>query len=147
MSGPATVSTVYTPADKGGTTVSCDEAWQHISTALSDPALFDDYSRQVCTRTGFDVTQPDQLNRCRSQLGEMGDMMMGTPLSLQAFMTNILLGNSVGDVLFEDSPARSEEHTSELQSLMRISYAVFCLKKKKRQKIIHIKYTYKTTTT
>src|SRR3546814_5793768 len=29
--------------------------------------------------------------------------------------------------------ARSEEHTSELQSLMRISYAVFCLKKKNRQ--------------
>src|SRR3546814_1389337 len=29
---------------------------------------------------------------------------------------------------------RSEEHTSELQSLMRISYAVFCLKKKKNQK-------------
>src|SRR3546814_7687179 len=31
--------------------------------------------------------------------------------------------------------ARSEEHTSELQSLMRISYAVFCLKKKKKNKI------------
>src|SRR3546814_4646777 len=30
-------------------------------------------------------------------------------------------------------PLRSEEHTSELQSLMRISYAVFCLKKKKTQ--------------
>src|SRR3546814_10253753 len=30
---------------------------------------------------------------------------------------------------------RSEEHTSELQSLMRISYAVFCLKKKKKKKI------------
>src|SRR3546814_4892330 len=30
---------------------------------------------------------------------------------------------------------RSEEHTSELQSLMRISYAVFCLKKKKRQAV------------
>src|SRR3546814_1014715 len=30
-----------------------------------------------------------------------------------------------------ESFARSEEHTSELQSLMRISYAVFCLKKKK----------------
>src|SRR3546814_1275614 len=29
------------------------------------------------------------------------------------------------------APVRSEEHTSELQSLMRISYAVFCLKKKK----------------
>src|SRR3546814_5214571 len=32
-----------------------------------------------------------------------------------------------------DQEARSEEHTSELQSLMRISYAVFCLKKKKNQ--------------
>src|SRR3546814_1510490 len=31
--------------------------------------------------------------------------------------------------------ARSEEHTSELQSLMRISYAVFCLNKKTRQNI------------
>src|SRR3546814_15264121 len=31
------------------------------------------------------------------------------------------------------APARSEEHTSELQSLMRISYAVFCLKKKKNK--------------
>src|SRR3546814_10291858 len=32
---------------------------------------------------------------------------------------------------------RSEEHTSELQSLMRISYAVFCLKKKKQKTCIH----------
>src|SRR3546814_2796493 len=32
---------------------------------------------------------------------------------------------------------RSEEHTSELQSLMRISYAVFCLKKKKNHKTTH----------
>src|SRR3546814_6604999 len=32
-----------------------------------------------------------------------------------------------------DDGNRSEEHTSELQSLMRISYAVFCLKKKKKQ--------------
>src|SRR3546814_4742012 len=34
-------------------------------------------------------------------------------------------------VAFNRKEARSEEHTSELQSLMRISYAVFCLKKKK----------------
>src|SRR3546814_1668949 len=33
---------------------------------------------------------------------------------------------------------RSEEHTSELQSLMRISYAVFCLKKKKTERKKHI---------
>src|SRR3546814_3923979 len=34
----------------------------------------------------------------------------------------------------QSDAARSEEHTSELQSLMRISYAVFCLKKKKKKK-------------
>src|SRR3546814_4613461 len=34
--------------------------------------------------------------------------------------------------LLSEKDIRSEEHTSELQSLMRISYAVFCLKKKKR---------------
>src|SRR3546814_6720717 len=33
---------------------------------------------------------------------------------------------------------RSEEHTSELQSLMRISYAVFCLKKKIKRNISHV---------
>src|SRR3546814_8735514 len=35
-------------------------------------------------------------------------------------------------VMSYDLQSRSEEHTSELQSLMRISYAVFCLKKKKK---------------
>src|SRR3546814_4926037 len=35
-------------------------------------------------------------------------------------------------------PGRSEEHTSELQSLMRISYAVFCLKKKNHTNVITI---------
>src|SRR3546814_2091223 len=34
---------------------------------------------------------------------------------------------------------RSEEHTSELQSLMRISYAVFCLKKKKYKQLLEIR--------
>src|SRR3546814_10350615 len=58
----------------------------------------------------------------------------------------------VVDVLGVDPAAfheRSEEHTSELQSLMRISYAVFCLKKKNnKQKItpIHIPITTKTYT-
>src|SRR3546814_9928205 len=42
---------------------------------------------------------------------------------------------------------RSEEHTSELQSLMRISYAVFCLKKKKQHlntRRIHTDYNYRS---
>src|SRR3546814_8732492 len=38
---------------------------------------------------------------------------------------------------FHDRHSRSEEHTSELQSLMRISYAVFCLKKQKTYNIKH----------
>src|SRR3546814_3341333 len=46
----------------------------------------------------------------------------------------LLVGLRLEDVLQLGIPLRSEEHTSELQSLMRISYAVFCLKKKK---IIH----------
>src|SRR3546814_1074072 len=40
-------------------------------------------------------------------------------------------GNAFVANLSAYEPIRSEEHTSELQSLMRISYAVFCLKKKK----------------
>src|SRR3546814_7691432 len=37
-----------------------------------------------------------------------------------------------GEFVLTEQRPRSEEHTSELQSLMRISYAVFCLKKKKK---------------
>src|SRR3546814_3946201 len=48
------------------------------------------------------------------------------------------------DIVAQDSgaKARSEEHTSELQSLMRISYAVFCLKKKKTTITIYIYTTF-----
>src|SRR3546814_1003902 len=43
-------------------------------------------------------------------------------------------GSGFGTAVSASRPAaRSEEHTSELQSLMRISYAVFCLKKKKKK--------------
>src|SRR3546814_9403035 len=45
----------------------------------------------------------------------------------------ILIGSEIRNL--EDEKLRSEEHTSELQSLMRISYAVFCLKKKKQPQI------------
>src|SRR3546814_5420804 len=43
----------------------------------------------------------------------------------------------------QPSPCRSEEHTSELQSLMRISYAVFCLKKKIQNTTTTTKYKQK----
>src|SRR3546814_7926584 len=44
-------------------------------------------------------------------------------------------------MFIEPNGSRSEEHTSELQSLMRISYAVFCLKKKNKNTDIHIQRT------
>src|SRR3546814_8134617 len=42
------------------------------------------------------------------------------------------IDRSDADCIADPANPRSEEHTSELQSLMRISYAVFCLKKKKK---------------
>src|SRR3546814_9762249 len=63
----------------------------------------------------------------------------------EAYFSNFIEGTefSVGEareIVFEGAiPAerRSEEHTSELQSLMRISYAVFCLQKKKQNQGIN----------
>src|SRR3546814_9009607 len=46
----------------------------------------------------------------------------------------VLFGHVVQTVHLRFRSARSEEHTSELQSLMRISYAVFCLKKNKNKR-------------
>src|SRR3546814_3891431 len=65
---------------------------------------------------------------------DMGEIPLGAR-ELAAFGVNLrAVGDGVnigGDAV---RPAlRSEEHTSELQSLMRISYAVFCLKKKKKK--------------
>src|SRR3546814_1267790 len=58
-----------------------------------------------------------------------------------ASTTNMEFSTRVRASRFTTS-TRSEEHTSELQSLMRTSYAVFCLKKKKNtyQSLIHINY-------
>src|SRR3546814_2066310 len=58
------------------------------------------------------------------------------PLPLRAAERNLPKWKWDSESLVSDPASgryRSEEHTSELQSLMRISYAVFCLKKKKTQ--------------
>src|SRR3546814_5703747 len=54
-------------------------------------------------------------------------------LAVRLLLVDDLPQPAVGDMLGEDGQVRSEEHTSELQSLMRSSYAVFCLKKKKKK--------------
>src|SRR3546814_4467537 len=56
-------------------------------------------------------------------------------------INRISLANHLIDLGFDQSLSlflRSEEHTSELQSLMRISYAVFCLKKKNNQSLLKL---------
>src|SRR3546814_7043919 len=55
--------------------------------------------------------------------------------------TTIAIGGSISPTsrtrTLTPPPMGSEEHTSELQSLMRISYAVFCLKKKKQNYLVN----------
>src|SRR3546814_1822968 len=60
---------------------------------------------------------------------------LGVPLDGVSFPGHFLVRLPVDDGVLVMDPfnrGRSEEHTSELQSLMRISYAVFCLKKKNK---------------
>src|SRR3546814_7681118 len=68
--------------------------------------------------------------------GNQRSQRMWEPLrdwhSPSASMTKIEASSPVGCPPRQRTANRSEEHTSELQSLMRISYAVFCLKKKKK---------------
>src|SRR3546814_6285834 len=63
---------------------------------------------------------PSLNEQTRFRLGEASDRLNWSDL--------VVVGNSF------NRERRSEEHTSELQSLMRISYAVFCLKNKKKKR-------------
>src|SRR3546814_1384291 len=64
-------------------------------------------------------------------IGDPSPRMCG--LNLTGMCWSPRLGQENSWMQPDDPPIRSEEHTSELQSLMRISYAVFCLKKKQFQ--------------
>src|SRR3546814_3846300 len=82
------------------------------------------------TLTQIGPCRPDFLLEARSRsTGEIRHVMV------EAMGSNdemYLLSKAATHPRMEQlAPLRSEEHTSELQSLMRISYAVFCLKKKK----------------
>src|SRR3546814_1211393 len=63
------------------------------------------------------------------------ELRPGPPFENLDEMSEIEIGVSLRKA--EGDELRSEEHTSELQSLMRISYAVFCLTKKKKHNIRH----------
>src|SRR3546814_9784170 len=73
----------------------------------------------------------------RSGLGILSFVLTGLFLAGGSMVDNaplavLILAGGAGAIYLSQS--RSEEHTSELQSLMRISYAVFCLKKKNKNK-------------
>src|SRR3546814_10718955 len=91
-------------------------------TLCPDPTLF------RVARTGGQLPHPHQhpVRACRMAAPHSGDRV-GTQQSRAPDG-----GAGVEPAAADDLSARSEEHTSELQSLMRISYAVFCLKKKKK---------------
>src|SRR3546814_1355718 len=82
------------------------------------------YSLQQAARRSWRIGQ--KLHVRVIYLGYAGSSQM-TCLELMAKKIMISQSTSGDDLL------RSEEHTSELQSLMRTSYAVFCLKKKTKQ--------------
>src|SRR3546814_4208261 len=66
---------------------------------------------------------PDEVDEMPVQPGDLDRAVIAGAVIMAA-------RDLIGDDQQQDDAARSEEHTSELQSLMRISYAVFCLKQK-----------------
>src|SRR3546814_7051704 len=74
-------------------------------------------------------SEPWVTNTCRAACAPMVSRISSRSWSVRCRLSLRRIG------MMLKRNARSEEHTSELQSLMRISYAVFCLKKKKTMKI------------
>src|SRR3546814_7691338 len=77
--------------------------------------------------------------------GAVGSSLPSTRFTLASSSINSCLFCSRPAVSMISTSTRSEEHTSELQSLMRISYAVFCLKKKNKQTTHEQENTQKVT--
>src|SRR3546814_10397685 len=80
------------------------------------------------------------MTRLRLLLAALFALALGIAGPVQAKVVVSFYSHDFGERFthaFVTLKGRSEEHTSELQSLMRISYAVFCLKKKNKQKQLH----------
>src|SRR3546814_2521565 len=85
------------------------------------------------------VTRQSAINRfpCEKSISTAENLRPSPARMMPPMMTPRVPMAAPAEVLLwapPTSPFRSEEHTSELQSLMRISYAVFCLKKKKAKR-------------
>src|SRR3546814_6782745 len=99
-------------------------AWDLLTGAYAAFALLAAIQRRGATGEGGEIRLP------------LSDIAIGTVANMGGIAEVLYSGENrprLGNVvygLFGRDFTRSEEHTSELQSLMRISYAVFCLKKK-----------------
>src|SRR3546814_4644894 len=92
--------------------------------------------RSTRTDTLFPYTTLCRSRRSRWTTPTESDRGQPSPACCVARRTSVSAidaSTSPAFIIHANSTTRSEEHTSELQSLMRISYAVFCLKKKKQQ--------------
>src|SRR3546814_7348816 len=94
------------------------------------------YSDGALGSRGAWLKQPYADAPDESGLGFLSDTMLRNLMSRAAMDGFQVAVHAIGDAANAQllGAIRSEEHTSELQSLMRISYAVFCLKKKKKIK-------------
>src|SRR3546814_2183442 len=103
-----------------------------------------DWSSDVCSSDLEDALKvlqrhvQQQANARRQRLQEPDMRDRGRKLDMPHPLAADLGNRDLDTAFFADDALvfhalRSEEHTSELQSLMRISYAVFCLKKKKNK--------------
>src|SRR3546814_7591067 len=106
-----------------------------------DPGLVEDQQRRPAVEALLEpVEQIGEHRRDHTRLAEqrLGLEALHVGESEPAFRG--IQQPAVGSIerigLDRSAQRRSEEHTSELQSLMRISYAVFCLKKKKQIRIV-----------
>src|SRR3546814_10866474 len=109
---------------RGGTFRASEQPPEPLGRRAVETALAKRSARERAGKIG--IERGDRLGRKR-----IGN---DAPSFAQEVRGPVCRGIIGGDV-HDRSPGRSEEHTSELQSLMRISYAVFCLKKKKTQHI------------
>src|SRR3546814_7091390 len=97
-----------------------------------------DWSSDVCSSDLFiRQTHGEHFTLEVAGYPEMHPQATNPQIDFDAYVRKVKAGaHGVVTQYFYNADAyfdRSEEHTSELQSLMRISYAVFCLKKKKKQ--------------
>src|SRR3546814_1161567 len=98
--------------------------------ALSGLGIIGSLTAHLVRKSAGKLILIDPAAERRARSAWMGADAVVDPSEVASVVAELSQGRGV-DTFIETSGARSEEHTSELQSLMRTSYAVFCLKKKK----------------